>query len=105
MSSLKLNFLRGGMLASGTDDADSILAELDVSGKWMIARQHQKRHPTILAFSEDRNLVALLLRICSRRWEVKVADDFASYLNLVSCGECKLQVIFAYVIAYDGLWA
>jgi DNA-binding NtrC family response regulator len=54
---------------------------------------HQKKHPTVLALSEDRSLVELLLKTCNRPWKVKVTDDFTSYLNLVPDGECRVVVV------------
>jgi DNA-binding NtrC family response regulator len=53
----------------------------------------QKRHPTILALSDDHDLVELLLKNCSRQWKVKVTDDLTSYLKLVPDGECKVVVV------------
>ncbi len=53
----------------------------------------QKRHPTILALSDDHQLVELLLKNCSRPWKVKATGDFTAYLNLVPNGECKVVVV------------
>jgi DNA-binding NtrC family response regulator len=55
---------------------------------------HQaKRSPTILALSDDPNLIQLLLKTCNRPWMVKATDDFTSYLNLVPDGDCKVVVV------------
>jgi DNA-binding NtrC family response regulator len=54
---------------------------------------NQKRHPAILALSDDRSLIELLLKTCDRPWKVKVTDDFTSYLNLVPDGECRVVVV------------
>jgi DNA-binding NtrC family response regulator len=59
----------------------------------MNTNHNEKRHPTILALSDDSSLVELLLKTCSRPWKVKVTDDFTSYLNLVSDGECRVVVV------------
>jgi DNA-binding NtrC family response regulator len=59
----------------------------------MNTNHHQKRHPAILALSDDRSLVELLLKTCYRPWTVKVTDDFTSYLNLVPDGECRVVVV------------
>jgi DNA-binding NtrC family response regulator len=53
----------------------------------------QKRHPTILALSEDRELLELLLKTCNRPWKVKVAADFTSYFNLIPNGDCRVVVV------------
>lgn len=59
----------------------------------MNTNHNHKRHPTVLALSDDRSLVELLLKTCSRPWKVKVTDDFSSYLNLVPDGECRVVVV------------
>ncbi|MGO9063045.1 MAG: hypothetical protein ACLQU2_37625 [Candidatus Binataceae bacterium] len=59
----------------------------------MNINQHAKRSPTILALSDDPDLVELLLKTCSRPWKVKVTGDFTSYLNLVPDGDCKVVVV------------
>ncbi|HZY60006.1 MAG TPA: hypothetical protein VFE56_09595, partial [Candidatus Binataceae bacterium] len=59
----------------------------------MNTNHNQKRHPAILALSDDRSLVELLLKTCYRPWTVKVTDDFTSYLNLVPDGECRVVVV------------
>jgi DNA-binding NtrC family response regulator len=59
----------------------------------MNSNHQPKRHPTILALSDDRSLVELLLKTCSRPWKVKVTDDFNSYLNLVPDGECRVVLV------------
>jgi DNA-binding NtrC family response regulator len=59
----------------------------------MNTNHNEKRHPTILALSDDRSLVELLLKTCSRPWKVKVTDDLTSYLNLVPDGECRVVVV------------
>jgi DNA-binding NtrC family response regulator len=53
----------------------------------------QKRHPTMLALSDDRELVELLLRTCNRPWKVKVTSDFTSYFNVMPNGDCKVVVV------------
>ena len=59
----------------------------------MVTSYHQKRHPTIVALSDDHDLVELLLRTCARPWKVNVTGDFTSYLNLVPNGECRVVVV------------
>jgi DNA-binding NtrC family response regulator len=59
----------------------------------MNTNNRQKRHPTVLALSDDRGLVELLLKNCSRPWKVKVTDDFTSYLNLIPNGDCRVVVV------------
>ena len=59
----------------------------------MNTNNRQKRHPTILALSDDRGLVELLLKNCGRPWKVKVTDDFSSYLKLVAEGDYRVVVV------------
>jgi hypothetical protein len=59
----------------------------------MNTNHNERSHPTILALSDDRSLVELPLKTCSRPWKVKVTDDFTSYLNSVSDGECRVVVV------------
>jgi len=59
----------------------------------MNTNNRQKRHPTILALSDDRGLVELLLKNCGRPWKVKVTDDFSSYLKLVPEGDYRVVVV------------
>ncbi len=58
----------------------------------MNSNHQPKRHPTILALSDDRNLIELLLKTCTRPWKVKVTDDFNSYL-MVPDGECRVVLV------------
>jgi DNA-binding NtrC family response regulator len=53
----------------------------------------QKRHPSILALSADRELVELLLKTCNGPWKVKVTGDFTSYFSLIPNGDCKVVVV------------
>ena len=55
--------------------------------------QHAKRSPTILALSDDPDLVELLLKTCNRPWKVKVTGDLTSCLHLVPDGDCKVVVV------------
>jgi DNA-binding NtrC family response regulator len=57
------------------------------------ASYHHKRHPTILALSDDHDLVELLLKNCSQPWKVKVAVDVNSYRNLIPNGDCRVVVL------------
>ncbi len=59
----------------------------------MATSHPQKRHPTIVALSDDHDLLELLLRTCARPWKVNVTGDFTSYLNLVPNGECRVVVV------------
>jgi DNA-binding NtrC family response regulator len=47
----------------------------------------------MLALSDDRELVELLLRTCNRPWKVKVTSDFTSYFNVMPNGDCKVVVV------------
>jgi len=60
---------------------------------WMTPGYRQNKHPTILALSDDRGLVELLLKSCGRPWKLKVSDDFTSYLKLAPDGQCKVVVV------------
>lgn len=71
----------------------------------MTMNSRLKRHPTILALSDDRSLVEVLLKNCSRPWKIKVTGDFTSYLNLVPNGECRVVVVDdEKVLATDRGW-
>lgn len=59
----------------------------------MVSSNHPKRHPTIVALTDDHDLVELLLKTCMRPWKVTVAGDFPTYLNIASNGECKVVVV------------
>ena len=59
----------------------------------MVTSHHQKRPPTIVALSDDHDLVELLLRNCARPWKVTVTGDFSSYLNLTPNGACRVVVV------------
>ena len=59
----------------------------------MATSGRHKRRPTIVALSDDHDLVELLLRTCVRPWKVTVTGDFTSYLNLVPDGECRVVVL------------
>jgi DNA-binding NtrC family response regulator len=69
------------------------------SGTSTMNNNHQtRRNPTILALSDDRGLIELLLDTCSRPWRVKVTNDVNSYLrnsylNLESDGDCRVVVV------------
>ncbi len=52
-----------------------------------------KKNSTILALSEDRDLVELLVRNCVRPWKVKAVGDFVSHLDLIPNSECKVVVV------------
>lgn len=59
----------------------------------MNTNHNQKRQPTILALSDDRSVVELVLKTCNRPWKVKVTDDFTAYVKLVADGECRVVVV------------
>jgi len=70
--------------------------EFSAKGRREIAmntKYRPKRHPTILALSDDHDLVELLLKNCGGPWKIKVTADFTSYLNLVPNGDCRVVVI------------
>lgn len=84
---------------SGTDDASlHYMDGLEINANRPAAEamnnnQHVTRHPTILALSEDPELVELLLKTCNRPWKVKVTNDLTSYLHLVPDGDCRVVVV------------
>jgi hypothetical protein len=53
----------------------------------------QKKHPTILALSDDHDLIEVLLKNCSRPWKLKVSVDMTSYRNLTPNGDCRVVVV------------
>ncbi len=84
---------------AGTDDAPlHHMDRLETNANRPVAEamnnnQHVKRHPTILALSDDRGLIELLLKTCDRPWKVKVTDDLASCLHLIPDGDCRVVVV------------
>lgn len=59
----------------------------------MNSNHHLKRNPTILALSDDPELVELLLKSCDRPWKVKATNDLNSHFSLVPDGDCKVVVV------------
>jgi DNA-binding NtrC family response regulator len=58
----------------------------------MDASHRHSKHPTILALSEDHDLIELLLKNCGPPWKVTVSAGF-SCLYLRFNGDCRVVVM------------
>ncbi len=58
-----------------------------------LSKNHNKPSPTILAFTNDQQVLDLLLRNCGTIWQVDTRHDFVPYFKRVESKKCGVVVL------------